>query len=597
VTTHRTGIAAPADDRPFARARALQAAGDLDGAERLCREILARSPRDAATLHLLGFLELQRDRPGPAAALMRQALASGEIEPAWHLNLGFALICDGRADEAVASYEAAVALVPEWPAALNGLGAALQDSGRLEEAAEAFERACASDPSSADTLVNLGGVRTRLGRVAEALEALERAAEIAPGDAEVLVHLGDALVAASRFEEAARCYEGAAALAPDLAAAHHSLGCALERLGHPERAAGAYRRAIEIEPGHVDALGNLGMLLREAGRFPEAVDCLRRAVTARPDDATLERSLRGALARLLPAWHWPMIADEGRNDAYRRAIERAVDASSIVLDIGTGSGLLAMMAARAGAKRVVACEMSAPLAEAAREIVRANGFEDGIEVITGKSTALRVGVELPEAATVLISEIVDVGLLAEGVLPTVRHAVAHLIAPDAVVIPAGARIYARLVEVPDLRRVNPVRSLAGFDLRALDRFRAPDEYLDVDLAHTRHRVLSNDLEVARFDLRSPPALELEPRRTTFDVRATGDGVVHAVATWFALDLDEAITIDTRPGGAISAWGQALHFLVRDVRVRAGDTVTLTALVSDTRIGFELGDADRCGSAC
>ena len=74
--------------------------------------------------------------------------------------------------------------------------------------------------------------------------------------------------------------------------------------------------------------------------------------------------------------------------------------------LGCGSGLLAMMAARAGASRVCALEMVSSLAAVARHIVRANGWQDTIEVVSEMSTKVgpsRIG----GAADILVCEIVD----------------------------------------------------------------------------------------------------------------------------------------------------------------------------------------------
>ena len=330
---------------------------------------------------------------------------------------------------------------------------------------------------------------------------------------------------------------------------------------------------------------NLGVALGEAGRLDEALPALERAAALRPDDAEIEQRRRELLSRQLPPWHARMLADEGRNDAYRRAIERAVGPDAVVLDIGTGSGLLAMMAARAGARRVIACEVSPPVAAAARDVVRDNGLDDRVEVVAARSTALVRGQPpLEQAADVVVSEIVDVGLLGEGVLPSVRHAVAHLARPGAVVIPAAATVYARLVALPWLRRVAPLRDLSGFDLSAFDRFRVPGAYQDMDLARTPHEVLSADVEVARFDLAAPPPAA-PPRRVALEFPATAGGVVHAVALWFELYLDAHTTLSTRPGSDIFAWGQAVQFLEQDLAVTAGAGVTLEATIEDTRISL------------
>lgn len=576
-------------DARLERGRQCQLDGDVDAAERLFQAVLAERPDDTRALAMLGFLELERDRTAQAAALFGRAIASGADDPVLHLNLGFALLQDDRPDEAADAYRAATVHTPDWPNAWNGLGSALQHSGDLAAAALAFERACELAPDSADGPANLATLRRAEGRDSEAVELLRRALRLEPQQSDLHLLLGETLSALEQWAEAAACFQRLLELEPGSAEAAFDLGCALDRQGRLADAANAYRHAVELDPRHVDALVNLGIALREAGRDAEAIEVLEQATRLRPDDRELERARRSALARLLPPWHFRMLADESRNDAYRRAIERAVDAGDTVLDIGTGSGLLAMMAARAGAGRVVACEMSSVIAAAAREVIATNGFADRIEVLDCKSTALTAGQPpLQTPADVLVSEIVDVGLLGEGVLPTVRHALGHLLRADAKIIPAAATVYARLVELPRLRRVNPLRNLDGFDLSAFDRFRVPDDYLDLDLDSIPHRVLSEDFEVARFDLAAPAQLSDErPHGLDFDVHATAVGTVHAVALWFELELDTVERISTRPGSGQFAWGQAVQFLPTDHTVASGQIVALTAWVGDTRIRFEL----------
>ena len=577
-----------AADPRLAHGQACQVGGDPDAAERLYRAVLADRPGDPRTLALLGFLALQREQFGAAAGWLREALATGHDDPSLHLNLGFALLQDGRIEAAVENYAAAVRRAPRWAVAHNGLGVALQTAGRLAEAGLAFQNAWELAPASADAPANLASLRHAEGRHDEAAELFAQALLLAPDEPDLLQLRGEALAGAERWRETEACFARLAAIEPELPLAQFGLGVALDRQGRLSEAVGAYARAVELDPEYVAALDNLGLALREAGRHGEAVEVFERALELQPDDPDLRRNLRSVLARLLPPWHFRMLADDGRNQAYRRAIERAVRPGMLVLDIGTGSGLLALLAARAGAERVIACEGSPVIAAAAHDVVRDNRLADRIEVIAARSTALEVGRDLPRRADLLVSEIVDVGLLGEGVLPTVRHARAELLAEQAVVIPAAATVHARLVELPTLRPVNPLRDREGFDLSAFDRFRVPDDYLDLQLDSVPHRVLSDDFEVARIDLaRPPPASDSRPRAVPLEVRVIARGSVHAVALWFELELDDIERISTRPGAGQFAWGQAVQFLEHEQPVAAGDTVRLVASIGDTRIVFAL----------
>lgn len=91
-----------------------------------------------------------------------------------------------------------------------------------------------------------------------------------------------------------------------------------------------------------------------------------------------------------------MLNDDARNRAYRRALEAAVQPDDLVLDIGTGTGLLAMMAARSmrhanSTGSVVGCEVHPATANLARRIVAANGLADTVCIVGKRSNDLIVG--------------------------------------------------------------------------------------------------------------------------------------------------------------------------------------------------------------
>ena len=85
-----------------------------------------------------------------------------------------------------------------------------------------------------------------------------------------------------------------------------------------------------------------------------------------------------------------MLNDHDRNKFYEDALREIVTPESIVVEIGTGSGLLAMIAARLGAKHVTAIEANDHLAAIAQANFEANGLADKITVINKMSTEVKM---------------------------------------------------------------------------------------------------------------------------------------------------------------------------------------------------------------
>ncbi|HIJ39203.1 MAG TPA: hypothetical protein HPP80_09945, partial [Rhodospirillaceae bacterium] len=130
-------------------------------------------------------------------------------------------------------------------------------------------------------------------------------------------------------------------------------------------------------PDDVVALTGKASILERMAGLDDATEQLEQAVCRWPEDPVIRHMARHAAARLVPAWHIPMMNDVRRNQAFAQAIDKAVqkrlvtaaDGAVRVLDIGSGSGLLAMMAAQSGAHQVVSVEKVPAIAAMARRIV------------------------------------------------------------------------------------------------------------------------------------------------------------------------------------------------------------------------------------
>jgi predicted nicotinamide N-methyase len=316
-----------------------------------------------------------------------------------------------------------------------------------------------------------------------------------------------------------------------------------------------------------------------------SVRALRRAHELAPAGPEIEVDLRAVGSHVVPDWHFAMLGDRVRNRAYRAAIERAVGPGSTVLELGAGSGLLSMFAARAGARRVIACEVSGVLADTATDIVARNGMTDRVTVVDRHSSALEVGPDLPERADVLISELLDPTLLAEGVLPSVRDARTRLLKPGAVVLPGRAVVWAVLLEAPDREAVAPVRSIEGLDLSPMEMLRDPNRAIVTRLAGEPVRVLTEPFAALHIDLSDPGPAGAEHGAES-RVAVTAAGTVHGIGWWFELVLDDVVSLSTGPDEGMH-WPQVLQLSPSHRPVRVGDEIPVHAAHDDAGVRFDL----------
>ena len=334
-------------------------------------------------------------------------------------------------------------------------------------------------------------------------------------------------------------------------------------------------------------------------------------------------NLTFATRPLLP-YHWPMIADEQRNACYNCALKLAINriletqSTCDVLDIGAGSGLLAMMAARAGATSVTSVEMVPALAEASATIIAANGFGDVVRVLARKSNDISVSnttttrrslaetrrdapfqrqAFLLRKVDILVSEILDNGLLGEGVVPTTQDARTRLLKPGGVIIPRAAALYAILIEY----KVPPT-PLYGFDRTDLEVFytdasagtAAPAK--SIMLQRHAHKKLSTPVKLFDFDFYSASFEEnIIAAEVACEITVLQTGTLTCVCLFFDLDLYAgAPKFSTSPNNPnLVAWDQTLRYLPIQLGVHRGQVLKLTANHDNLHVHVGLPSVDGC----
>ena len=267
----------------FADALEHQKAGRLAQAENLYKQVLAINPRHADTLHLLGVINYQTDRPEPAITLVRQAIAIDRKKAPYHNNLGRALEMLGRLDEAATAYRKAIELKPDYVIAYDNLGGALWWLGQPADAARAYRKSLDLKPGRPDIHNRLGLALSQSGQADDAILCFRNGLAVAPHDLALLNNLGNVLRVQGRFDEAAGHFRRALELAPASAETYNNLGVLLleqERLGEAEN---CLRKALDLKSDYAETYRNLGNLLHKREEFDDAIAYYQKSLALQLD--------------------------------------------------------------------------------------------------------------------------------------------------------------------------------------------------------------------------------------------------------------------------------------------------------------------------
>lgn len=305
---------------------------------------------------------------------------------------------------------------------------------------------------------------------------------------------------------------------------------------------------------------------------------LTRAGILRPHDGQPGRPLaaRGYAGADV---HVRMLDDAARTDAFLAAIAETVRPGDIVVDLGTGTGVLAVAAAKAGARHVYAIEASA-MADHAEAVFAANGLADRITMVRGWSTEIT----LPERGTVLVSEMIGGDPVGEQLPVIVTDARERLLQPHARLIPQRLRTFALPCQLPDAT-TPAIRFAPDALIRWRDRYGIDFSALGAALppactvtrlsasAAASHVPLDDPKELADLDLRAPltGVIDISWRATM-----ASTGRLDGALLYFEAPLSPSVTLSTDPRTAASTnhWGNLALRLGRPHQVERGDRLDM-----------------------
>lgn len=271
-----------------------------------------------------------------------------------------------------------------------------------------------------------------------------------------------------------------------------------------------------------------------------------------------------------------MLTDEGRVDAYVKALKKTINEDSIVLDLGAGTGIFSILACDFGAKKVYSVEPN-PLIKLLHDVIKDRGYENKIEVIQKFSNKI----DLDEKANVLVSDIHGAFPLFGSSIETIIDARERLLTKDAILVPKKETIYfavSQAEEIYDLNVKRYLKDFYGFSIPSAERLVFNRWF---SAKSKTEKLLSDPGVFGEIDYRTitEPSFSKEFR---WEIKE--DGVAHGLRGWFENELVEGIGVSNSIEVETTTYSSPFFPFQHEVEVKKGDIVS--ALIAAK---YEKGD--------
>jgi protein arginine N-methyltransferase 1 len=306
----------------------------------------------------------------------------------------------------------------------------------------------------------------------------------------------------------------------------------------------------------------------------------RLAVWLYPGDVSPETRYREFNGRYFASFHEQerMLADQPRMNFYRAAITRHIQPGDRVVDLGTGTGILAALAARRGAAKVYAIDHSAILRHA-RTLAVHNKIEN-VEFIATHSKEFSVD----EPVDVILHEQMGDCLFDEAMVANVTDLRERVLKPGGLILPGRFEFYCEPIKIKDSRLVPFLWELKvqGYDYSCLERHRPqePGYYhlCSSDLALVDH-FLGEPEPVLTIDLHTVNEADL-PHDLHFTRTVVNAGRLDGYAVYFRARVDDDLCLGSGPLDQ----GRAPHWGFRILRTDRDDFAPGDVIEVNLRVG-------------
>ena len=282
--------------------------------------------------------------------------------------------------------------------------------------------------------------------------------------------------------------------------------------------------------------------------------------------------------------HEQMLKDRKRTGTYQDAILNNPDVfkDKIVLDIGCGTGILSIFAAKAGAKHVYGIEF-ADIADYAKEIIKINKLSDKITILKSKVEEVNLPVEKVD---IIISEWMGYFLLYESMLDTVLYARDKWLQKDGYMLPDHATITLAGIEDTDYKstKVNFWEDVYGVDMSCFKNAVIGEPIVDVC---PQKLINSSSCRILDIDLYTVKKEDLD-FSSKYEITFTRDDRFSGLVAWFDTGftkLTNKYNLTTSPYKKSTHWSQTIFYTKNDLKVKKGDKVTGSIAVKKAKINF------------
>jgi SAM-dependent methyltransferase len=278
------------------------------------------------------------------------------------------------------------------------------------------------------------------------------------------------------------------------------------------------------------------------------------------------------------AMHKVMLQDVVRTDAYEQAINEVVRPEHSVLDFGCGTGVLAMFAARAGARKVVAVDRS-PFIKTAKEIAAQNNF-DNIDFYHADHQSL----QLDEKVDVIVSEWMGHCLFYEAMLEPLLAIRDRYLTQGGVMVPAEVSLHAGLVCDEDLLDDLSFLKEQPYDLDFSPIAHVPFQQTDL-VTLDPDSILESTAHLGSLNMHTISKADT-PRVFSGTITPDREAVIFALCGWFSSDLSQGVRFGTGPNDMPTHWDQILFPLPKSFAVDPSRELTVTISPLTEQVGKE-----------